>query len=32
MAGGLINHSGDLSEEELFGRFSAAMDKLEQHR
>jgi nanoRNase/pAp phosphatase (c-di-AMP/oligoRNAs hydrolase) len=33
MAGGLINHfSGDLNEEELFKRFSAAMDKLEQHK
>jgi nanoRNase/pAp phosphatase (c-di-AMP/oligoRNAs hydrolase) len=32
MAGGLITSSGGLSEEELFKRFSAAMDKLEQHR
>jgi nanoRNase/pAp phosphatase (c-di-AMP/oligoRNAs hydrolase) len=33
MAGGLINRSGgSLGEEELFKRFSAAMDKLEQRR
>ena len=32
MAGGLINTSIDLDEEELFKRFSAVMDKLEQQR
>ncbi|MDR2159127.1 MAG: DHH family phosphoesterase [Treponema sp.] len=32
MAGGIINTSSGLNEEELFKRFSAAMDKLEPHR